>query len=382
MAYFARIAELRREGRDIISLATGELDNDTPERVAKAGKLAIDNGHTRYTMNNGTPELREVIAKHYSKQHGVTYTPDQVVVTNGAKQAIYNLLFSLGERGQEIVVIAPYYPSYPQQVTMIGARPAIVPTRAENNYQVDPDRLRAAITDHTSVIIINTPNNPTGCVYNQASLDAIAEVALEHNCWIIADDIYEAITYAPAEHVNILQHRPDLADRVVTVSGLSKSYAMTGWRIGYALGPASIIEAAALVQSHTTNNACSISQHAALAAISHKSDFPEKIAAELLPRRDTALDALRMIDGVTCPRADGAFYLFPDFAPAIDAAGNSKIQTTEQLALHLIEHHSVALIPGEAFGAPGRLRLSYATDTRKLEKGLQRLREAMELFGR
>ena len=378
MAYFARVQALLADGRDIVSLATGELDTPTPAHVAAAGIAAIRDGDTRYTANNGTVELRRAIGQYLAQSQHLAFGPDQILVSNGSKQALFNVLFALCGPGDDVIIFAPYYPSYPEQVAMTGARPVMVPTRP-NDYQIDPDALHRAMTERTRCIIVNSPNNPTGAVYDEDSLRAIAQAAADHDCRIISDEIYEQIVYAPATHRSIAAVSKQTAARTVVVGGVSKSYAMTGWRLGYAAGPKDIIDAAGLVQSHTTNNACSISQVAALTAFTTESDFHQTLLAGLLEKRERALTAVRSVHGVTCPAGEGAFYLFPNVERLLtQPTGDSSLDTSEALAHWLLETHGVAVVPGSAFGAEGCLRLSYAVSSERLEEGCRRLTKALE----
>lgn len=383
MAYFTRVRDLVRSGRDIISLATGELHTATPEHVSRAGVRAIREGFTKYTLNPGLRELRNAIARRVSETHGVRYSFDQAIVSSGSKQALFNTMYAACGPGDEVLVPSPYYPSYPEQVKMAGATPVLVPTTRDTGFQLDEGLLRSHVTERTRVIIINSPNNPTGAVYNSRSLAAVAKIARETGCWIISDDIYEAIVYPPAVSGSILQLAPDLADRVIIVSGFSKSYAMTGWRIGYAVGPKELIDAAALVQSHVTNNASTISQYAALTALEEPSDFRTQLVEQLARQRDKTTALLRSIPGIVCPAAEGAFYLFPDITALLGGtAGERPIRTSSDLALHLLEEHEVAVVPGSAFGTEGHLRVSYATAESRLTEGLRRMQRGLEQIRR
>ncbi len=383
MAYFARVRELVQAGRNIISLATGELHSPTPEQICRAGIRAIREGHTKYTLNPGLRDLRGAIARTVSAAQGIRYAFDQVIVSNGSKQSLFNALYAACGPGDEVIVMSPYYPSYPEQVRMAGATPVLVPTRRGQGYQIDEALLRSQISERTRAIVINSPNNPTGMVYDEKSLQAVAQMARETECWVISDDIYEAIVYPPAQMRYILRVAPDLADRVVIVSGFSKSYAMTGWRVGYAVGPKGIVDAMALVQSHVTNNASSVSQHAALAALEEGSDFRAKVVVQLQMQRDTAHEVLTGVAGVECPLGEGAFYLFPDVSGVLGGmAGEREIRTSSDLALYLLEEHEVAVVPGSAFGLESCIRISYATVDSRLNEGLRRLQTGLEQIRR
>lgn len=378
MAWFARVRELVQSGRDIVSLATGELDSPTPQFIAEAGIAAIRGGQTRYTLNSGTLDLRQAIAARMQRDLAVPCEAANVLVSNGSKQALFNALYALCGPGDEVIIFSPYYPSYPSQVLMSGATPVIVPLRAENGWQISPEMLAGYLTPRTKAIIINSPANPTGAILNDDSLRAVAEAAGRSDCWIIADQIYERIVYAPQKPRSIVEVSPESRDRTVIVSGLSKSFAMTGWRIGYAVGPRPVIEGAALVQSHTTNNACSISQQAALAALTEETDFGRRLLIGLKERRDMAREAVESIPMVRCGQSEGAFYLFPDVRELLRSgrAGGSSDSTA--LATCLLEEHGVAVVPGAAFGTEGFLRISYAVDRGNLAEGCRRFRKGLE----
>ena len=377
MAWFARVRELVQSGRDIVSLATGELDSPTPQFIAEAGIAAIRGGQTRYTLNSGTLELRHAIAARMQRDFAVPCEAANVLVSNGSKQALFNVLYALCGPGDEVVIFSPYYPSYPSQVRMSGATPIVVPLAAESGWQISPEMLAEHVTPRTRAIIINSPANPTGALLNDDSLRAVADAAGRSDCWIVTDEIYERIVYPPQKPRSILQVSPESRDRTVFVSGLSKSFAMTGWRIGYAVGPLPVIEGAALVQSHTTNNACSISQHAALAALTEETNFSRQLLIGLQERRDMVRETVESIPLVRCDRGEGAFYLFPDVRELLRSgrAGGSGDSTA--LATYLLEEHGVAVVPGSAFGTDGFLRISYAVDRGNLEEGCRRFIEGL-----
>lgn len=369
IALFARMKELQNEGRDIIPMAIGELDCDTPDLTKQAAIDAINSNQTRYTFNSGILPLRSAICDEFKLALNLDYQPDQILVSNGSKQTIYNLLFAMCDSGDEVIIFSPYYPSYTEQIKMCGAKVVIVETKVEDGYQVDPDRLRAAITSRTRVIISNSPNNPTGAVLNDDSLESIANVASEFDLWIISDEIYDKIIFPPAVHKSPAQLSPEIKKRTIVINGFSKSFAMTGWRLGYGAGPKEIISAAALAQSHITNNACSISQHAGVAALKKDRDFGSSIRADLIRKRDTAASIVGEIPGISFMLTEGAFYLF--------LALKNRETDSNALAMKLLEEYGVALVAGAAFGAEGHLRISFAASVEQVKEGCLRLKSGL-----
>lgn len=370
IALFARMKELQAEGRDIIPMAIGELDCNTPDLTKQAAINAINQNHTRYTYNNGIQPLREAICAEFKRSLDLDYQPDQVLVSNGSKQTIYNLIFAICDPGDEVIIFSPYYPSYPEQIKMCGAKVVTVQTIVEDGYQIDADRLRSAITSRTRLIITNSPNNPTGAVLNDNSLAAIATIAEEFDLWIISDEIYDRITFPPAVHKCPAQLSPEIKVRTIVINGFSKSYAMTGWRLGYGAGPKEIIAAAALAQSHITNNACSISQHAGLAALTQDRDFGDRMKEDLIKKRDTVAAIMAETPGISFMLTEGAFYLF--------LALDNRETDSNKLSMTLLEEYGVALTAGAAFGAEGHLRISFAASVEQVREGCLRLKSGLE----
>ncbi len=376
MAVTAKAAEMRAQGKDVISFGAGEPDFETPEYIIAAVRKALDGGASKYTNVAGTPELRSAVAAEISRAHGVELGVDQVIVSCGAKHSLYNVCMALFDPGDEVIVCSPYWVSYPEMVRLTGATPVIVAASAEDDYMITPAALEAAITAKTRAIILNNPSNPTGAVYSKARLTEIATVCDERGLLVITDDIYRSLVYGDAVYHSVARVRPSLADRVIFVDGVSKTYAMTGWRIGYTAGPRELIKAMSKIQSQSTSNASHIAQIAALAALTgDKGTALTDMHATFNDRRKRMVELLRAIDGVNCPEPRGAFYAFPDVSAFI---GEGKLAPDDvSLATKLVEDAGVAVVPGSGFGAPGCIRLSYATSMENIEQGIGRLHRAL-----
>ena len=368
-----RAMALEAEGRDIIRLSVGEPDFDTPVHIRQAAIDAINAGKTKYTALEGTRELREAIRSKLARENGLTYGLDQIIVSSGAKQACFNLCLALLEAGDEAVIPAPYWVSYPEMVRLTGAEPVRVPTSAEAGFLMQPEQLEAAITPATKLVVINSPSNPTGAVYPTESLAALGEVLEQHpRVVVLSDEIYEHIQWAGESYPSFAAAAPALFGRTVTVNGVSKGHAMSGWRIGYAAGPTELIRAMAKIQSQSTTNACSISQVAATAALTGDQSAVRVMCHEFRARHDVVQPLIDAIDGVSCRPGSGAFYLFPDVSGAIRARGLADdVAFCEQL----LERTGVALVPGTAFGAPGHVRISFAASLATLEEAVRRIDE-------
>ncbi|MDA3876385.1 MAG: pyridoxal phosphate-dependent aminotransferase [Halothiobacillus sp.] len=375
LAVTAKAAELQAQGRDIISLGAGEPDFDTPEHIRAAAIAAIDAGFTRYTAVEGILSLRQAIAKRLRDDQGLDYALDEIIVSTGGKQSIYNLFQAVLNPDDEVIVIAPYWVSYPDMVRLAGGEAVIVLAGQSQGFKVTPAQLASAITDKTRVIMLNSPSNPTGVAYTRADWLAIAEVLRAHPRVLIAtDDMYEKILWADEPFSNIAMVAPDLLPRIMILSGVSKAYAMTGWRIGYAAGPAPIIKAMKVIQSQSTSGACSIAQVAAQEAIEGDQSDIDRMVKSFHERHDFVVSRLNQIPGVVCLPSQGAFYSFPDVSAVIKRMG-----LTDDVALSelLLDQAGVAVVPGTAFGAPGHVRLSYATSMADLEEALRRMAEVM-----
>ena len=377
IAMTQRAAEMKAEGRDIISLSAGEPDFDTPKHIRDAAKAAIDAGKTRYTAVDGIPELKRAIADKFARENGLDYAPAQVTVGTGGKQILYNALMATLNPGDEVIVPAPYWVSYPDMVRLGGAEPVIVPCAADTGFRLTPAALAAAITPRTKWLILNSPGNPSGAGYGHDDLAALAAVLLDHpHVWVLADDIYEHLVFDGFQFATIAAVEPKLKDRTLTMNGVSKSYAMTGWRIGYGAGPEVLIRAMAKLQSQSTSNPSSISQYAALAALTGPQDYIEESRAVFQRRRDLVVAALNQCEGIDCPVPQGAFYVYPSIAGLIGrtSAGGTVIADDESFANALLEETGVAVVFGAAFGLSPHFRISYATSDAELADACARIR--------
>lgn len=368
--------ELKSAGRDVISLAAGEPDFDTPANIENAAKRAIDAGRTKYTAPDGMPELKAAIARKFKRENGLIYAPTQISVATGGKQVLFNALMATLNPGDEVIIPAPYWVSYPDMVLLAGGAPVVVPTRLENDYKLLPDMLEAAITPRTKWVILNSPANPTGAGYGRGELKGLTEVVLRHShVHMMSDDIYEHLAYAPFEFCTPAEVEPGLFDRTLTVNGVSKAYAMTGWRIGYAGGPEALISAMRKVQSQSTSNPTSISQWAALEALDGPQDHIANSRPVFQRRRDLVVDMLNRIEGVSCPTPEGAFYVYPSIASLIGRSTKSGkiVKTDEDFATLLLEETGVAVVFGAAFGLSPNFRISYAASDAALREACARI---------
>ena len=374
-AVLAMATKLRAEGRDIISLGTGEPDFDTPEHIRDAAIAAINSGQTRYTPTDGTAALKTAIQGKLAGENGLDYEISQIVVTCGAKQALFNLCLALLGPGDEAIIPAPYWVSYPDMVRLAGAEPVFVEGGIEQDFKITPEQLSGAISERTRLFILNSPSNPTGASYSKSDLQALGDVLERYPGIVIAaDDIYEHIHWANEPFISVAKACPSLKHRVVTINGVSKAYAMTGWRIGYAAGPQDLIKAMLTVQSQSTTNACSISQAASVAALEGDQSCIRAMVAAYKTRHDFVVAALNDIDGFECRPGEGTFYAFPKVRRSLDALG---MADDIELAGHLLNDAGVAVVPGSAFGAPGYIRLSFACSMAELEESLRRIKQAV-----
>ncbi|MBF0179695.1 MAG: pyridoxal phosphate-dependent aminotransferase [Magnetococcales bacterium] len=379
----AKAKALQAEGKDVIGLGSGEPDFDTPAHIKKAAILALREGFTKYTAVEGIGELRQAIIRRYAKDHGLTFTPDQVVVTVGGKQAFYNLAQATLNPGDEVIIPAPYWVSYPDMVLLADGKPVIVATAEANGFKITPEELEAAITPKTRFLVINSPSNPTGSAYTAEELTKLAGVLERHpHVWVISDDIYEKIVYKPFEFVTITAVAPALQDRTVIVSGVSKAYSMTGWRIGYAVGPKEVIKAMVKMQSQSTSNAVSIAQRAAAVALAGPQKCIKPMVKAFRERRDFCVDAFNAMPGVTCRTPEGAFYLFPNVAGLMNTTTpeGKPIRDSLELSAYLLEAVGVAVVPGSAFGLDPYFRISFATSMTDLEQAMVRIRKVAEVL--
>ncbi|OOZ41687.1 aspartate aminotransferase [Solemya pervernicosa gill symbiont] len=372
LAVTAKAAELRAAGKDIIGLGAGEPDFDTPEHIKAAAVEAISNGFTKYTAVDGTPSLKKAIVDKFARDNSFDYTPEQVLVSCGGKQSYFNLCQALLNSGDEVIIPAPYWVSYPDMALLADGKPVIVSAGQDQNFKITPEQLEAAITPRTKLFTLNSPSNPTGVAYTRAELEALGKVLEGHPEIIIAvDDMYEHILWSDEPFCNLLNACPALYDRTVVMNGVSKAYSMTGWRIGYAAGPVDLIKAMKKVQSQSTSNPTSISQVAAQAAIEGDQGCIAPMLEAFKARHDYVVERLNQMKGVECVKSDGTFYAFPSFQEVID--GLDDIDDDVALAEILLNEAGVALVPGSAFGAPGHLRLSFATSKENLQQALDRI---------
>lgn len=376
--------QLRAQGRDIVSLTSGEPDFDTPEHIRAAAFRAMNAGQTRYTDVAGTVALREAIQAKFARENGLDYGIDEIIVSTGAKQIIFNAIMATVDTGDEVIVPAPYWVSYPDITLLANGTPVIVDTRAEDGFRLQPEALERAITPNTRWLILNGPNNPSGANYTKADLLALAEVLLRHpQVWILTDDIYEHLLYDGRVFHTLAQVAPALRARTLTLNGVSKAYAMTGWRIGYAGAPVALIKAMTKLQSQSTSNPSSVSQAAALAALTGPQDFIAQSRERFQERRDRVVEALNAVDGIRCASPEGAFYVFPacDALYGATLPDGSRLQNSEQWVLHLLNAQNLAVLQGSAYGVDTHFRISFAASVAVLEEGCRRIAQARAQLG-
>ncbi|UFS64483.1 pyridoxal phosphate-dependent aminotransferase [Paracoccus denitrificans] len=381
IAITGRARELAAEGRDIISLSAGEPDFDTPAHIREAAKAAIDAGHTRYTAVDGIPELKRAICDKFAQENGLDYGPAQVTVGTGGKQILYNALMASLNPGDEVIIPAPYWVSYPDMVLLAGGTPVVIEGAMANGYRITPEQLEAAITLRTKWVILNSPSNPTGAGYGEEHMRGLTEVLMRHpHVWVLSDDIYEHLVFDDFRFVTPAQVEPGLKSRTLTMNGVSKAYAMTGWRIGYGAGPEALIRAMAKLQSQSTSNPCSISQYAALAALQGPQDYIQESRAVFQRRRDLVVEGLNACPGIDCPVPQGAFYVYPSISALIGktSAGGAAIADDEAFATALLNETGVAVVFGAAFGLSPHFRISYATSDAVLADACARIRAFCE----
>jgi aspartate aminotransferase len=379
IAVTQKARELKAAGRDVIGLGAGEPDFDTPENVKAAAARAIETGDTKYTAVDGTPALKKAIIAKFQRENGLTYTPDQITVGTGGKQVLYNALMATLNPGDEVIIPAPYWVSYPDMVELAEGTPVFVPCPAEYGFKLRPADLEAAITPKTKWLILNSPSNPSGAAYTHDEMKALTDVLVKHpHVWIMTDDMYEHLLYDDITFVTPAQVEPKLYDRTLTVNGVSKSYAMTGWRIGYAGGPKELIKAMGVIQSQSTSNPSSISQAAAVEALNGDQSFIKERAEIFRQRRDLVVSMLNQAKGLKCPTPEGAFYVYPSCAGTIGkkTPDGKVIETDEDFVTYLLEAEGVAVVQGSAFGLAPHFRISYATSTADLEEACRRIQRA------
>ncbi|WP_373534801.1 pyridoxal phosphate-dependent aminotransferase [Microcoleus sp.] len=365
LAIAAKAKAMKAEGIDVCSLSTGEPDFDTPEHIKAAAKQALDAGKTKYGPVAGEPQLKAAIARKLQSDNNLNYQPENIIVTNGGKHSLYNLMMALIEPGDEVIIPAPYWLSYPEMVKLASGKPVIVRTDASTGYKITPEQLSQAITPKTKLFVLNSPSNPTGMVYTRAEIQALAEVIVDRDILVVSDEIYEKIIYDGAQHVSIGSLGKEIFDRTLISSGFAKAYSMTGWRIGYLAGPVELIKAAGTIQGHSTSNVCTFAQYGAIAALESSQESVEKMRLAFADRRKVIFELLDAIPGISCIKPDGAFYMFVN----ISKTGMTSLEFSDAF----LEQQQVAVIPGIAFGADDHIRLSYATDLDTIKKAVERL---------
>ena len=367
LAITSKAKKLKSEGIDVVTLAAGEPDFDTPDFIKNAAIEAIKAGFTKYTPTTGIQELKNAISAKFKKDNSLEYKPSQIVVSNGAKHSIFNTILALVNKGEEVLIPSPYWVSYPEMVRIAEATPRFIPTKAENKFKINPKELSKYITNKTKVLILNSPSNPTGCVYSKAELEEIAKICVAHKLFVISDEIYEKIIFDNLKHVSIASLNKDIFGLTITVNGLSKSHSMTGWRIGYLGGPQDIVDNVSKLQDHSTSNPVSIAQKAAIAALEAPDDFSKKMCSEFEKRRNYCVERINKIKKISCVVPQGAFYIFCDIS-------KTKLSSLN-FANRLLDEARVAIIPGEGFGANSYIRISFATSIEQLKKGMDRIEE-------
>ncbi|MBE9165658.1 pyridoxal phosphate-dependent aminotransferase [Tychonema sp. LEGE 06208] len=365
LAIAAKAKAMKAAGIDVCSLSAGEPDFDTPEHIKTAAKQALDAGKTKYGPVAGEPLLKAAIARKLREDNNLNYQPENIIVTNGGKHSLYNLMMALIEFGDEVIIPAPYWVSYPEMVKLASGTPVIVPTDASTAYKITPEQLNRAITPKTKLFVLNSPCNPTGMVYSPAEIKALAEVIVDRDILVVSDEIYEKIIYDGAQHVSIGSVGKEIFARTIVSSGFAKGYSMTGWRIGYLAGPVELIKAAGTIQGHSTSNVCTFAQYGAIAALESSQESVEKMRLAFADRRKVIFELLDAIPGISCIKPDGAFYMFVN----ISKTGMTSLEFSDAF----LEQQQVAVIPGIAFGADDHIRLSYATDLDTIKKAVERL---------
>lgn len=375
LAITAMAKELKEQGHDVIGLGAGEPDFNTPHYIIEASYKSMLAGHTKYTPAAGLPSLKKAICKKFKEDNDLDYTPDQIIVSTGAKHALSSIFQTILEDGDEVIILTPYWVSYPEQVKIAGGVPVYVEGKEEKEFKASKDQIAEAVTEKTKAIIINSPSNPTGMTYTKEELSAIGELCLEKDILIISDEIYEKLLYNGGEHVSIAQISPELKEQTLVVNGVSKSHSMTGWRIGYTAGRKDVIKKMANLASHTTSNPAVMAQYGAIAAYTEEDGSVEKMRQAFEERLTKVFDQVNRIPGFSCQKPQGAFYLFPNVKEAVE---KSKYETTEEWVKALLEDAKVAVVPGDGFGAPDNIRLSYATSLEQFEEAVQRIEKFVQ----
>jgi aspartate aminotransferase len=379
LAITAKAKTMKAEGIDVIGFGAGEPDFDTPEHIKKAGIKALEEGFTKYTAAGGIDELKDAVIRKFKRDNGLDYERNQILISCGGKHCLYNLAQVLFDTGDEVIIPSPYWVSYPPIVTLADAFPVILETTEGSGFKIDPDELRGKITKKTKALVLNSPCNPTGTTYTESELRAIADIVLEKGIYVISDEIYEKIIYDGFKHVSIASFSKEIRDKTIVVHGVSKTYSMTGWRIGFAAGPSFIIEGMNKIQGQSTSNPTSISQKASQEALDGPQDVVEEMVREFHKRRDYIIERLNSLEGVSCVKPAGAFYALPNFSSYLGTSfGGKPIKDSMDLADFFLDIARVALVPGSAFGAEGFERLSFATSMENIEIGMDRIEKALK----
>ncbi|MFE8695693.1 pyridoxal phosphate-dependent aminotransferase [Cytobacillus sp. FJAT-53684] len=375
LAITAKAKELKVQGLDVIGLGAGEPDFNTPQHIIDAAVLSMNEGHTKYTPSAGLPALKKEIINKFAKDQGIDFDPSEIIVTSGAKHALYTLFQALLDEGDEVIIPTPYWVSYPEQVKLAGGKPVYIEGKEENDYKITAEQLISVISEKTKAVIINSPSNPTGMLYSESELKELGDVCLKHEILIISDEIYEKLVYGENKHVSIAELSPALKEQTIIINGVSKSHSMTGWRIGYAAGNKALIKAMTNLASHSTSNPTTTAQYGSIAAYSGSQEMLNEMREAFEHRLNTIYDQLIAIPGFTCLKPQGAFYLFPNVSKAAELTGYADVDDFSQA---LLEEAMVAVIPGSGFGAPNNIRLSYATSLDLLEKAIERIHQFVE----
>jgi aspartate aminotransferase len=374
LAIKAKAEQMKKKGIDVIGLGAGEPDFDTPDNIKEAAIKAIKEGFTKYTAPGGTAEIKQTICEKLARDNDLIYNESEVIVSCGAKHSLFNIALALFEEGDEVIIPAPYWVSYPEQIKLAGAAPIILHTDESTGFMIQPEMLEETVTKRTKAVIINTPSNPTGAIYDKKSLESIANIALKHDLILISDECYERIIYDSNIHYSLAGLSPEIKSRTLTVNAVSKTYSMTGWRIGYLAGPESIVKAINKIQSQTTSNPTSISQKAAIEALKGDQSKVTEMVGEFQKRRDYIVQSLQALPGVSCMLPKGAFYCFPN----VSGLFGSRLSCANEFTEYLLDHAKVAVVTGEAFGSDSHVRLSYATSMEVLEKAMSRIEAAVK----
>jgi len=370
LAITAKSNEMKRQGIDVVGLGAGEPDFNTPAHIIEAAERAMREGRTKYTAAAGIPELLQAISEKFERDNGLTYSTKQIIVTNGGKHALYNLFMSLLDPGDEVIIPIPYWVSYPEMVKIADGVPVLIEGYEANAFKVTAQQVKNAITPRTRAIIINSPSNPTGSIYSREELEAIVDVCLAHDILMVSDEIYEKLIYDGHEHVSVASFSKEAYEHTVIINGMSKPYSMTGWRMGYAAGNQSLIQAMVDLSSHSTSNPTSFAQYGALAALTGTQEPLEMMKREFVKRRDRVVELLNQIEGISCLKPEGAFYVFPNVSEAMKNMGYDNV---DKWCGDLLVEQKVALVPGSGFGSPNHARISYAASLEQLEKGIERI---------